>query len=250
MNSEESQCSSRDLEDFMDRSAIQIADATRKLKLTGDSGLEARDGDSFGSEAGIVPKVGDELEVRNKKDGKYYRCKVMAVDGSKCKVHFIGWKARYDEWVLLNRDRFKRPVLLKSFAKVKAQQETENVIHSSLQSGASCLNTGRDRCRRRFSTSTADLRMLQGDDRPSVPLQPEVLRSIVDQSVSTGEGSRGLLADMLDAGRGSGGPGYSRGGGGQYSAFCKVVVDGSVVSCSVVMVSFTLMQHAFGLMRL
>ena len=43
--------------------------------------------------------VGDKIYVQDKKDLKFYKCLVMASEGGRIKINFIGWKEKYDEWL-------------------------------------------------------------------------------------------------------------------------------------------------------
>ena len=56
----------------------------------------------------------------------------MAVKGNECKVHFIGWKARYDEWISLNSARLVvRLMSSGSFVDDSLQEQQESVPLSS-----------------------------------------------------------------------------------------------------------------------
>ena len=46
-------------------------------------------GGGFSGSAVEVLKIESELEIRDRKDGNFYKCKVIAVKGGKCKVHFV-----------------------------------------------------------------------------------------------------------------------------------------------------------------
>jgi hypothetical protein len=51
--------------------------------------------------------VGDSVSVLEK-DDKYYKCKVVNVSTNQIKVHYIGWKKSYDEWLPIDCDRLKK----------------------------------------------------------------------------------------------------------------------------------------------
>ena len=45
--------------------------------------------------------------VKDLRDGKFYKCKVVDMKDKKCKVHFVGWRKTFDEWLDVNSDRVK-----------------------------------------------------------------------------------------------------------------------------------------------
>ena len=53
---------------------------------------------------------GQFVGVRDMKDGKVYRAKVVEVDDGKhsVKVHYVGWNGRYDEVVPLSSSRAEK----------------------------------------------------------------------------------------------------------------------------------------------
>ncbi len=49
-------------------------------------------------------QVGDFLEAMDR-EGKWYVAEVLAVDGEKVRVHYLGWDAKWDEWVTAEKLR-------------------------------------------------------------------------------------------------------------------------------------------------
>ena len=126
---EEPLTSMRDLDEFLDDFAILVASTAQSVQQcsVGDRGFS-------GPAVEKILKIESELKVRDKKDGNFYKCKVIAVKGGKCKVHFVGWKTQYDEWIAIDSDSLLkgRPylVLPKSHS---AWQHLGDVRHSFSQ---------------------------------------------------------------------------------------------------------------------
>ena len=49
--------------------------------------------------------VGIIVFVKDLRDGKFYKCKVVDMKDEKCKVPFVGWRKTFDEWMDVNSDR-------------------------------------------------------------------------------------------------------------------------------------------------
>lgn len=62
---------------------------------------------------------GDIIKVVDKTDGNSYRCRVEDVKGGKVRVHYVGWKKTYDEWIECSSSR----ILKMNEADVDAESE-------------------------------------------------------------------------------------------------------------------------------
>ena len=97
----QSQSSLADLEAFLDRSALRVVNGNQNLNSEKCESVE-EGGVDINEDRGVMIAVGEEVRVQDQKDMKFYDCKVTAVKEGKCKVHFKGWKAQYDEWLPLD----------------------------------------------------------------------------------------------------------------------------------------------------
>ena len=123
----------------------------------------------------------------------------MAVKGNECNVHFIGWKARYDEWISLNSGRLvEGPMSSGSFVEESLQQQQESVPLSSSHPVGSCVNASGSSVKQ-DSSASFERRALHGDNMLQTPLQPKLLGSIAGRAVSTDVGSGGVVIGMLDS---------------------------------------------------
>lgn len=69
----------------------------------------------------------DTIKVKDKKDLKYYDCKIVGLNGDKYKVHYKGWNQRWDEWIPRNSARLQLGSALDDVV-------TEDLMNDSLES--------------------------------------------------------------------------------------------------------------------
>ena len=49
--------------------------------------------------------IGDVICVCDRKDQKNYKCKILKKGAGKIRIHYVGWKRSYDEWLDINNSR-------------------------------------------------------------------------------------------------------------------------------------------------
>ena len=139
--------------------------------------------------------------VRDRRDDRFYRCNVVAIDGYKIKVHFVGWNKKFDEWLLQDDGRIWRD---KDSAAVE------------LQSAPPCVSSP--------SVGGEDGSSRDGVLQPRTPLQSIMAGSSVIRESGVSGSVGGVAAGSL------GGGGHLEELGGAdldvQCAFCKVVADG------------------------
>ena len=147
--------------------------------------------------------------MQDKKDKKFYDCKVLAVKEEMFKVHFKGWKARYDEWLTYDSQRL---VKLASVVSGCQQGNDEQLCMSTR------LNTLQQR-------SDSDRR-----NPHSTPLQSNLLGSTMNQMPGEVEGSRGAAVSKLVAGADS--EALRDSGVKVHCALCELVIVGDAIVCA------------------
>jgi hypothetical protein len=60
---------------------------------------------------GAASAVGEKLQAQDSRSGIWYDAKVVKIDGEgdgcSLKVHYMGWKARFDEWIRVDQGRLR-----------------------------------------------------------------------------------------------------------------------------------------------
>jgi len=171
--------------------------------------------------------VGDVLEVQDRRDLNFYECKVIGVRSGECRVHYVGWGARHDEWVSLSSDRI-RPLLAADGSSVSASPtgSGSSVSVASFVASLEAFSEGSISAAREVHR-----RASVGGVLPRTPLRSHAAESPVACKLGDLAGGGGLAADVGASCVDSVSSGKA--GGGVHCLFCCALIVGSHVSCSV-----------------
>ena len=106
----------------------------------------------------------DFVEVRDRVDGKFYKCKIIKRTDDLYNIHFVGWGARYDEWIDADSERIRGNF---------TQEEQEGELDEASVISESSMNDSLEECeevQNKRKRSESQDTVPQNHKRPSVQL--------------------------------------------------------------------------------